>query len=147
LSKYRKLMPALAMLFELADRAASGSEDFDPGSDGGYLCVSLEHTKQAAAWCDYLQTHARRIYSCVTTPQMRAAQLLAEKIKMHKVGASFSGRDVYLKGWTGLDNPELVRLAVEILQDAGWVRTLPGEPGPSGGRPSSRYQVNPGVWK
>ena len=147
LSKYRKLMPALALLFELADRAASGSEDFDPGSDGGYLCVSLEHTKQAADWCDYLQPHARRIYSCVTTPQMRAAQVLAEKIRKRKLGANFSCRDVYLKGWSGLDNPELVRLAVEILQDAGWVRSMSGEPAPFGGRPSNRYEVNPGVWE
>jgi putative DNA primase/helicase len=147
LSKYPKLMPALALLFELADRAASGSPDLDPGSDGGYLCVSLEHTKQAAAWCDYLQPHARRIYSCVTTPQMRAAQVLAEKIKKHKVDANFSCRDVYLKGWSGLDNPELVRMAVEVLQDAGWVRDMPGEPGPFGGRPSNRYEVNPGVWE
>jgi putative DNA primase/helicase len=147
LSKYRKLMPALALLFELADRAASG-QDLDTGSDQQYLYVSLEHTKQAAAWCDYLQSHARRIYSCVTTPRMRAAQVLAEKITKGKLGtSSFSCRDVYLKGWAGLDSPDLVRMAAEILQDAGWIRVISGEPGPSGGRPSDRYEINPGVWK
>ncbi len=44
LSKFRKLMPALALLFELADRAA-GNADTDT--------VSLEHTRQAAVWCEY----------------------------------------------------------------------------------------------
>jgi len=29
--------------------------------------VSLEHAQQAAAWCDYLESHARRVYSCVIT--------------------------------------------------------------------------------
>src|SRR5437773_6744078 len=118
LSKYRSLMPSLACLFELAD--------------GGTELVSLEHAKQAASWCAYLESHARRIYSCVVTPQLRAARALADKIKHRKVGADgfFSCRDVYLKGWSGLDSPEAVKQAAEILQDAGWVRDLNGESGP-----------------
>jgi len=132
-------MPALAVLFELADRA-SGT--------GGVDTVSLEHARQAAASCEYLESHARRVYSCVVTPQLRAARELADKINKWKVGADgfFSCRDVYLKGWSGLDTPEAVKRAAEVLQDAGWVRELSGESGPSGGRPSNRYAVNPGVW-
>ncbi len=142
LSKYRKLMPALALLFELADRVVADK----PGSD---LYVSLEHTAQAAEWCGYLESHAHRIYSCVTTPQMRAAQVLAEKIKKRNLGADgfFTCRDVYVKGWTGLDSPEAVRLAAHVLLDAGWIREQSGEAKPLGGRPSNRYQVNPRVWK
>jgi putative DNA primase/helicase len=139
LSKYRKLMPALAVLFELPDWAAgNGSAD----------SVSLENTKRAAAWCDdYLESHTRRVYSCGVTPQLRAARELADKIKRHKVGADgfFSCRDVYLKGWSGLDSPEAVKLAVEVLRDAGWVRDLSTVSGPFGGRPSDRYEVNPRV--
>jgi putative DNA primase/helicase len=140
LSKYRKLMPALAVLFHLADRAAGNS-----AAD----TISLEHARLAAAWCDYLESHARRVYSCVVTPQLRAAGELADKIKRRKVGADgfFSCRDVYLKGWSGLDTSEAVKLAAEVLQDAGWVRNLSGESGPFGGRPSNRYEVNPGVWE
>lgn len=143
LSKYRKLMPALALLFELADSVATGTPRL-PDS-----CVSLEHTAQAAEFCGYLETHANRIYSCVTTPQMRAAQVLAEKIKKRKVGANgfFTGRDIYVKGWSGLDSPEAARLAAHILLDAGWIQEETVEAGPLGGRPSTRYQVNPRVWK
>jgi len=143
LSKYRKLMPALALLFELTDRADSDT------SRSPNLCVSLEHTAQAAEWCSYLESHAHRIYSCVTTPQMRAAQVLAEKIRSRKVGAGgfFTYRDVYVKGWSGLDIPDAVKLAAQVLQDAGWIRERSGEAGPLGGRPSNRYQVNPKVWK
>jgi putative DNA primase/helicase len=70
LSKYRKLMPALALLFELADWAAAGpGVEGDAAGPDQCLRVSLEHAKQAVAWCEYLESHARRIYSCVTTPQ------------------------------------------------------------------------------
>ena len=145
LSKYRKLMPALALLFELADRAAAGS-DFADHSD---LWVSLEHAKQAAAFCEYIESHASRLYSCVTTPQMRAARELAERIRSRKVGGDgyFSARDVYLKGWSGLDSPETVRLAIQVLLDACWIVEVAGEPSPRGGRLPLRYQVNPKVWK
>jgi putative DNA primase/helicase len=139
LSKYRKLMPALALLFQLTDVAAA---------NGGADIVSLRHAQRAAAWCDYLESHARRVYSCIVTPQLRAARELAEKIKLRKIGADgfFSCRDVYLKGWSGLDSPEAVKQAAEILQDAEWVRDVSTESGPFGGRPSNRYKVNPGVW-
>jgi putative DNA primase/helicase len=149
LSKYRSLMPSLALLFELADRAAGGFDGF-VGSDLGEsqnFWVSLDHTRQAAAFCEYLESHARRVYSCVVTPQLRAARQLADKIKKHKLGTVFSFRDVYLKGWTGLDSPEAVKLAAEVLEDAGWLREMAGEAGPSGGRPSNRYEVNPRVWE
>jgi putative DNA primase/helicase len=142
LSKYRSLMPSLAVLFHLAE-AATGNGDADT--------VSLRHAQQAAAWCDYLESHARRVYSCIVTPQLRAARELADKIKHRKVGtdAYFSCRDVYLKGWSGLDSPEAVKQAAEVLQDAGWVRDVCGESSdPLGrGRPSNRYEVNPGVWE
>jgi putative DNA primase/helicase len=151
LSKYRSLMPSLALLFELADRAAGGFEGFVGANPGEWqnFWVSLEHAQQAGAWCEYLESHARRVYSCVTTPRMRAARELADKIKQRKVGAngSFTCRDVYLKGWSGLDEPETVKVALEVLLDADWVRELGGEPNPSGGRPSARYAVNPRVWR
>ena len=72
-------MPALALLFELADSGANKS-----GSTG--LHIALEHTAQAVELCGYFESHANRIYSCVITPQMRGAQVLAEKIKKRSVG-------------------------------------------------------------
>jgi putative DNA primase/helicase len=139
LSKFRKTMPALALLFQMADWTAD---------NGGVGVVSLDHARQAAAWTAYLEDHARRVYSCITTPQLRAARELAGKIKSRVVGGdgSFTCRDVYLKGWTGLDSPEAVRLAADLLADAGWLREQNDAPGPSGGRPSSRYWVNPKVY-
>jgi putative DNA primase/helicase len=145
LSNYRKLMPALALLFELADRASGD------GGDGTALVtarwtVSVEHAQQAAAWCAYLESHAQRIYSCVVTAQRRAAQELAHKVKARKLATIFSSRDVYLKGWSGLDTPEAVKSAADVLLDAGWLRAVSPATGSTGGRPTSRYEVNPRVW-
>jgi putative DNA primase/helicase len=140
LSKFRSLMPALAVLFELADWAAgNGSAD----------TISLENTRRAAAWCEYLESHARRVYSCIVKPELRAAWELAGKIERRKVGVIgfFCCRDVYNNGWSGLDDPEIVKKAAEILQDAGWVRGVPIESGPKGGRPPDRYEVNPRIWE
>jgi putative DNA primase/helicase len=142
LSKYRSLMPSLALLFELADRAAFGTKHLPNKAN----VVSLNHAKQAAWWCRYLESHARRTYSCVVTPQMKAAQALADKIMKHKLGTSFSGKDAYRPGWEGLKKPEEVKQAVEILLDAHWLRELPAEIRPLGGRPSTRYEINPKVW-
>jgi len=147
LSKYGKLMPSLALLFELADRA--GSVGFEGSSLANHEnFVGLEHAERAVAWCEYLESHAQRVYSCIVTPQMRAARELADKIKRRKVAADrfFSCRDIYLKGWSGLDSPENVKQAAEVLQDAGWVRELPSVSRPLGGRPSNKYEVNPAVW-
>jgi putative DNA primase/helicase len=140
LSKYRSLMPSVAALFHLAEAVACGR------LAGG---VSLEQAQQAAAWCDYLESHARRVYSCVVTPRMRAARELAQKIQTRKVGTDgfFCCRDVYLKGWSGLDSPDVVRQAADVLKDAGWIRDASEASGPSGGRPSIRFEVNPRVWE
>src|SRR5262249_49077553 len=106
LSKYRSLMPSLALLFHLAEA----------GEGRGADMVSLRQAQQAAAWCDYLESHARRVYSCIVTRQLRAARELADKIKRRKLASEgiFSCRDVYQKGWSSLDTPEAVKQAVEV---------------------------------
>jgi putative DNA primase/helicase len=151
LSKYRSLMPSLALLFCLADLADQTSVgEFPQKASDGKLWIPLENVQQAAEMCKYLESHAKRVYSSIVTPQMCAAQELAQKIKQRKVGANgpFScRRDVYLKGWTGLTSPEAVRQAAEILEAANWIRRVANQPNPAGGRPPDRYVVNPRVFQ
>ena len=142
LSKYRSFMPSLAVLFELADAAAVGRFT---------NVVSLAHTMQAAAACEYFESHARRVYSCVVSPQLRASHELAEHLKRKQIrnkdGGTdwFAARDVYLKGWSGLDTPDVVRAATSVLEDAGWLRAVKDED--TGGRHATRYIVNPRIWE
>jgi putative DNA primase/helicase len=148
LAKYSSLMPSLALLFELVDRV--GFVGFVGATLGNIQnFVTLEHAKQAAACCECLESHVRRVYSCVVTPQLLAARELSKKIKERKVGTHgmFSCRDVYLKGWSGLDTPEAVKQAAEVLEDAGWLRELRSDSSRLGGRPSNEYAVNPRIWE
>ena len=131
ISKYRSLMPSLALLFELSEC----TDDAD--------VVSLEHARQAAAWCAYLESHARRIYSCVVTPQTRAARELADHLTKKDLGRRFSCRVVQRKGWSGLDTSELVGLAVAVLLEADWLRPVPVDPSPTGGRPVDAVRREP----
>jgi uncharacterized protein DUF3987/uncharacterized protein DUF3854 len=139
LAKYRSLMPTLAALFELADRAAAGDNFSDE------IEVNLSHTRQAAAFCDYLEDHARRVYACVVTPEFHAARSLAQHIRVKDVGEIFSTRSIYLKGWSGLGTADRVRAALHLLKDAGWIRRLETTPSASGGRASEDWIVNPKV--
>lgn len=140
LSKYRSLMPSLALLFELADVAATG------GKIGEAKTVSLDHARQAAMFCEYLESHAMRVYACIVSPEARAARDLARHIQARDLPEVFRTRDVYLKSWSGLGSPERVRGALDILEDAAWVRTAELPISPSGGRPPEAWVVNPKVF-
>jgi hypothetical protein len=137
LAKYRSLMPSLAAIFELADIVAAG------GNFHHETSVNLEHARQAAAFCDYLESHAQRIYSCVASPDWRAARDLVRHINRGDLQAIFTTREVYLKGWSGLDSPDRVRRALGLLEDGAWVRRAESPSPSTGGRPSEIWLVNP----
>jgi hypothetical protein len=80
--------------------------------------------------------------------EIKAATSLAAKIKGRELNALFSCREVYLKGWTGLNSPDKAKSAIEILCDAGWIRKYvrTGTATAIGGRPSDEYEVSPKIW-
>ena len=139
LSKYRSLMPKVAGLFELADRTAAGD------TLNAEMSISLEHAKQAAALCDYLESHAKRIYGCVISAETRSARELARHIEAGDLPSPFTTRTAYLKGWSGLDTPERVRGALHLLEEAGWVCRAETPPSTVGGRPSEVWIGNPRI--
>lgn len=131
LAKYRKLMPALSLLFSLADKSLEA--------------VALHHAQQAADWCEYLAHHARRVYALRISPERLAALALARKLQKgwKRDSGTFTIRDVYSNDWSGLGTPDEVRAAVRVLEDAGWVRAEPHKP--ETGRPSEVYAINPRI--
>jgi len=135
LGKYRSLMPSLALIFHLIDIA--------DGSPGGP--VSLSATEKAAAWCDYLESHARRVYGLVLDIDQQAAETLAEKIQSGNLKDMFTVRDVYRKGWHLLNDKKLALSACEELVDAGWLKVeQPGNVG-VGRKALPIYIINPKV--
>lgn len=109
LSKYRSLVPSLALLTHLADEP-----------DGGSISeIALE---KAILWVDYLESHARRIYGSIASSGLNAAHRLISHLRAGDLSDGFSARDVYRKGWSGLTTSKQAKLALEILVDYGWVR-------------------------
>ena len=114
LSKYRSLMPSLALIFHIIDVA--------DGATTGY--VSLQAAEKAAAWCDFLEQHARRIYGLVTYITPYVAQELGAKLEQLDFEKGFTIRDIYRKGWHLLDTKEHVQLACEELVKLGWLQEV-----------------------
>lgn len=129
LAKHRGLIPSLALLIHLADAPEGGP-------------VSLAALLKAAAWGEYLESHAWRIYSAKTNAAMLGAVRLAEKIKAGALGERFTLRDVYGKNWGRLDSADKALSAVAALADHDWLRP---EPEQTGGRPRTWYVVNPAL--
>ena len=102
-------MPTLALIFHLIDIA--------DGAPGGP--VSLQAAEKAAAFCEYLESHARRVYGLVTDIVQQAAAALAKKIQGGKLDDGFNHRDVQRKGWHLLSSNKLAQPACEELIEAG----------------------------
>ena len=82
---------------------------------------------------------------CVISPQNMAARELARHIQAGDLSNPFKTRDVYLKGWSGLDNSERARGAIELLEDAAWVRREESPRPQNPGRPAETWRINPKV--
>jgi putative DNA primase/helicase len=141
LSKYRSLMPSLALLFELADLAAGGSVGSVGFLHSPHL-VTSENTERAYHWCFYLESHAWRVYASAETPAQTAAKEMARKIMQGGPGSEFTPRQVVQKGWRGLDSTKKVTEACDVLAKAHWLRSHKQQ---TGGRPSLLFDVNPKV--
>lgn len=129
LTKYRKLVPALALSIHLAE------------SDGGP--VTLDAVTRAIGWADYLESHARRIYSRGIHPATAHARALAQRIEQGDVTSGFTIRDVYHgHHWSLLADAGQVQLAVDELIELGWLRT---ETLNTPGRAKVIHHINPKV--
>jgi hypothetical protein len=134
LAKYRSLMPALALILHVID-------GIDAGVGGA---VSGVAAGRAAAWCRYLEAHARRLYATVTDRVRVAAALLASRMARGRLASPFTTREVYRNDWTGLTEPRVVGEALECLRELGWIRPE-AVVARDGGRPTVRFHINPRV--
>ena len=129
LSKYRKLVPALALLIHLADNPAGGA-------------IGETALLKSLAWAEYLESHAKRAYASVTQAEVEGARALLHRIRRREVSNPFVPRDVYLKHWACLSKPEEAHEAVRLLADLDYLRK---EEQATGGRPKGVIWINPKV--
>ena len=131
--KFRSLMPSLALIFHLIDMAS--------GKPVG--AVSEQAANLSVKWCEYLESHARRIYAMAESPEHEAAIKLSEKIKARKLPDPFTIKMVYDKGWHGLKDKKEVQAACDILMDENWLMVNKKPKGANGRPPLPNYYINP----
>jgi putative DNA primase/helicase len=129
-AKYRSLMPSLALIFHLLDL----------GTHKAPSPVSLEATRLAADWCEFLEVHARKVYSAELSPGTEAAPLLAAKIRAGSIADRQTVREMARHQWAGLSDATTVRAGLKLLESVGWVRLYEEE---TGGRPAEIVRLHP----
>jgi phage/plasmid primase-like uncharacterized protein len=131
LGKFEKLFCAIALILHLAE-----------GSIGPVTATSA---LRAAAWCDYLSGHARRIYGLVEAAKVTTARMVNRRLAEGKLNDGFTVRDIVRKQWSGVTTTMQAETALAILEENGHVQSL--EDMPALGRPTVRYYVNPQIKK
>lgn len=112
LSKYRSLLPSLALIFHLINVVDGKQANKIP----------RDTLLMAIGWCGYLEKHARRIYAMVNNVVYQSASRLARKIQEGELSSPFSVRDIYRKEWAMLNEKAVVQKACDELIDVGWIR-------------------------
>ena len=142
LAKYRKLIPALALVFALVDT---------PDGNG---VIQPRELARALDWGDYLRSHAERLYAAATRPETGGARALLDKIAAGKLAdgdgvllETFTPREIVKKGWAWLTSNDTVCKAADLLTEYDWLRREVVSTGAKGGRPSVRYHVHPDLLK
>jgi hypothetical protein len=132
LAKYKKLVPALALIHHLASRHTGQ--------------VSERSMLSALGWAEYLESHAQRIYAAGLSGAVEAATAILRHMRAGDLQSGFGPRDIVRRNWANIgEDTDRVNAALEVLEDHYWVRGLKGESGPNGGRPTIKYAINPKV--
>lgn len=126
LSKYRKLIPGLALVNHLAG--------------GGVGPVSEDATLRALAMAEYLESHAVRCYAAGAEAETAAAKAILAHIRKGDLPDGFTARDVHQRGWANLTDRDQVGAGLDLLADLDW---LAAETHKTGGRSRTVYTINP----
>ena len=138
-SKYRGLIPSLALIFHVITIALTGQTKNNP--------VTLDSLNMAINWQPYLESHARRVYGMGLNITEKATEALAKKIRQKMFDNCFSARDVYRKNIRGIGrNTDLAEAACEELEKACWVRAVQIPPA-KGQKGTTAYYINPNIQK
>jgi hypothetical protein len=128
LAKYRKLVPALALINHLVD---NGQDE-----------ISQQAMRKALAFSKYLETHARRLYGATNETERAAAQAILTKCE-RELPDGFTAREVYQHDWSGLTDREQVQAGLNLLVKLHLLAASNAATSERGGRPTTTYTVNP----
>jgi putative DNA primase/helicase len=129
LAKYRKLVPALALINHLADQ--------------GEGPVAREATTRALAFSGYLEGHARRVYHSSLENELAVAKAILEHIRAGHLNDGFTARDIQRHDWSLLTERDQIGAGLNLLVELGYLADVAAPPGARGGRPKVKHLINP----
>jgi hypothetical protein len=129
-AKYRKLVPALALINHVADEYEAGA-------------VSQQSVLRALAFTKYLESHAKRVYAAGIVAEVAAANAIVKRIKSGALADGFSAREIQRKGWSHLSEGHHIAAGLDLLEDHNYVAAQNRPAGQRCGRPSAVYLINP----
>ncbi len=133
LAKYRSLMPSLALIYHLVE-VVDGSTPPGP--------VSVRAAAMAAGMCEYLESHAIRIYSGGSSPGMESAREIIRRIEKGDIKDGATIREIWRPQWSRLTTSEEVQAGLEVLQLYEWLTVKTAK---TGGRPTQTISLNPRI--
>jgi putative DNA primase/helicase len=126
LSKYKKTVPALALINQLTDNDAGPVDE-----------LSL---MRAIQFSEYLETHARRAYAAGSEAEAASAKAILARIRKGDLADGFSARDISQKDWSNLTDRNQVNAGLGLLEESAYVAA---ETVKTPGRPKTTYRINP----
>lgn len=135
ITKYRSLIPSLALLFHLihiADETATTRH------------VSVDCIELAIKWGHLLEAHAERVYRMATDMSCQSAMSLVRRLQKGELEDGFTLRELYRKGWNHLAERELAESACDELVRLGWLREETNA-SKRGGPHKTIYRINPKI--
>jgi putative DNA primase/helicase len=108
LSKYRSLMPSLALIFHTAK-----DNDLTPE-------ILLSSVQQAICWCEVLESHTNKILGLSLAPEA-AAEFFLDKMKEGEIYNGQRVREISRKKWKGLTSSNKINQAITLLQEHGYL--------------------------
>jgi Protein of unknown function (DUF3987) len=129
LAKYRKLVPAVALINHLVD---NGENE-----------ISQQAMRKALAFSKYLETHARRLYGATNEPERAAALAILTKVREGELQDGLTAREVYQHEWSGLTDRKEVQAGLNLLVELHYLAASSAATLRRAGRPTTTYTANP----
>ena len=128
LSKYRKTIPALALINHVAD--------------GGGGQVGEAAVLRALAFAEYLESHAQRAYSAGGQSEASAAKAILTRIRKGRPHGRLYTARRHAGALGKPDRPRPSEGRPRLLCDLDWLAAKTEQ---TGGRPRTSYSINPGA--
>ena len=108
LAKYVSLFPSLALIIHAVDSSPGGS-------------IGIQSAKKALAWCEYLESHARRVYALADGP-IGSAKALQKRL--HDMPNPFRIGAINTRNWHGLTTMDQIHEALDSLCEHGHLQKI-----------------------